>query len=67
MPRVEELAVFSLRRRNGCLSGGAMEMEGTCPAVMNAMVDALNREYGIRHVDMPSTPGILWGRAIRDD
>jgi carbon-monoxide dehydrogenase large subunit len=23
---------------------------------MNAMVDALDRAYGIRHIDMPATP-----------
>ncbi len=34
---------------------------GACPAMKNAIVDALNREYGIRHVDMPRMPGVLWG------
>ncbi len=33
---------------------------GSCPAVMNAVVDALAREYGIEHVDMPVTPARLW-------
>ncbi len=35
-------------------------MEGACPAVMNAMVGAINREYGIKHVEIPLTPGGLW-------
>ncbi len=38
-----------------------MGMEAACPAVMNAMVDALNRVYGISHADTPLTPGVLWG------
>ncbi len=61
MPWVEDIDNFSLRRRNECLSGGAFGMEGACPAVMNAMVDALNRRYGIRHADMPLTPGFVVG------
>ena len=26
---------------------------------MNAVVDAL-RDYGVRHVEMPATPGKIW-------
>jgi carbon-monoxide dehydrogenase large subunit len=26
---------------------------------MNALVDALS-EYGIRHIDMPATPALVW-------
>ena len=29
---------------------------GACPAVMNAMVDALDRAAGIKAIDMPATP-----------
>jgi carbon-monoxide dehydrogenase large subunit len=30
---------------------------------MNAVVDALDRAYGIRHIDMPATPEAVY-RAI---
>ncbi|MGO9761851.1 MAG: aerobic carbon-monoxide dehydrogenase large subunit [Solirubrobacteraceae bacterium] len=36
---------------------------GSPPAIVNAVVDAL-APYGIRHVDMPCTPGRVW-EAIR--
>jgi carbon-monoxide dehydrogenase large subunit len=32
-------------------------------SVMNAVVDALSA-YGVRHIDMPATPGRVW-EAIR--
>jgi carbon-monoxide dehydrogenase large subunit len=32
---------------------------GSPPAIVNAVVDAL-APYGIRHVDMPCTPGAVW-------
>ncbi|MEO0910605.1 MAG: hypothetical protein AAFX96_09815, partial [Pseudomonadota bacterium] len=35
---------------------------GSCPSVMNAVVDALDREYGITDMDMPVTPSRLWKR-----
>jgi carbon-monoxide dehydrogenase large subunit len=33
---------------------------GSCPAVMNAVLDALWRAYRIRHLDMPATPERVW-------
>jgi carbon-monoxide dehydrogenase large subunit len=27
---------------------------------MNAVVNALHREYGIEHIDMPVTPVAMW-------
>jgi carbon-monoxide dehydrogenase large subunit len=27
---------------------------------MNAVIDALDRAYGIRHIDMPATPMKVW-------
>ncbi len=33
---------------------------GSCPAIMNAVVDALWRAYRIRHIDMPATPQRIW-------
>jgi carbon-monoxide dehydrogenase large subunit len=44
----------------GCGEAGCA---GSLPAVMNAVVDAL-RPLGIRHLDMPATPEVVW-RAIQ--
>ena len=33
---------------------------GAPPAVINAIVDALNRRTGARHIDMPATPRRVW-------
>jgi carbon-monoxide dehydrogenase large subunit len=40
----------------GCGEVGAI---GSPPAVMNAVVDAL-QDYGVRHVEMPATPARIW-------
>ena len=40
----------------GVKGAGEAGAIGSCPAVMNAVVDALWRAYRIRHVDMPATP-----------
>ncbi len=40
----------------GCGEVGAI---GSPPAVIGAIVDAL-RDYGVRHINMPATPGRLW-------
>ena len=49
----------------GIKGAGEAGTIGGCPAVMNAMVDALNRGYGIKHIDMPAVPLIVW-QAIED-
>ncbi len=41
----------------GCGEAGCA---GAMPAVMNALVDALRRDYGITHIDMPATPLRIW-------
>ena len=41
----------------GCGEAGCA---GAMPAIMNALVDALRREYGINHIDMPATPMRVW-------
>jgi carbon-monoxide dehydrogenase large subunit len=38
---------------------------GSCPALVNAIVDALWREYQIDHIDMPATAERVW-MAIRE-
>jgi carbon-monoxide dehydrogenase large subunit len=37
---------------------------GASPAVMNAVVDALHRGYGVASIDMPATPDAVFA-AIR--
>ena len=71
LPKAEDMPSFTFETRNApCLNNplgvkGAGEAGaiGSCPAVMNAMLDALGRAYGIRHIDMPATPERVW-RAI---
>jgi carbon-monoxide dehydrogenase large subunit len=41
----------------GCGEAGTT---GSLSAVMNAVVDALNRKTGITHIDMPVTPERVW-------
>ncbi len=40
----------------GCGEAGAI---GVCPAVINAIVNALS-EHGVTHIDMPATPERVW-------
>ena len=48
----------------GVKGAGEAGAIGSCPAVMNAVVDALWRAYRIRHVDMPATPERLWAAIV---
>jgi aerobic carbon-monoxide dehydrogenase large subunit len=73
MPRANHIPNFHFETRNvpcvtnllGIKGAGEAGTIGACPAVMNAMVDALNRAYGIKHIDMPATPSLVW-QAIQD-
>jgi carbon-monoxide dehydrogenase large subunit len=64
LPRAADVPDFHFETRNvpsttnplGMKGAGEAGSIGSCPAVMNAVVDALNRAYGIRHIDMPATP-----------
>ncbi|WP_404326536.1 xanthine dehydrogenase family protein molybdopterin-binding subunit [Aerophototrophica crusticola] len=47
----------------GMKGAGEAGTIGACPAVINALVDAL-AAYGVTHIDMPATPEKLW-RLIR--
>jgi aerobic carbon-monoxide dehydrogenase large subunit len=68
MPRAEHVPDFVFETRNvpcktnplGVKGAGEAGAIGSCPAVMNAIVDALWRAYGIRHIDMPATPRRIW-------
>jgi len=68
MPRAEHAPDFVFETRNtpcktnplGVKGAGEAGAIGSCPAVMNAIVDALWRAHRIRHVDMPATPLRIW-------
>jgi carbon-monoxide dehydrogenase large subunit len=68
LPRAADVPSFTFETRNvpcrnnplGVKGAGEAGAIGSCPAVMNAIVDALWRAYGIRHVDMPATPERVW-------
>jgi carbon-monoxide dehydrogenase large subunit len=68
LPRAADAPALDFETRNvpcktnvlGVKGAGEAGAIGSCPAVMNAVVDALWRAYGIRHVDMPATPERLW-------
>ncbi|MGI8527052.1 MAG: xanthine dehydrogenase family protein molybdopterin-binding subunit [Pseudolabrys sp.] len=44
----------------GVKGAGEAGAIGSCPAVINAIVDALWRAYRVRHIDMPATPQRVW-------
>jgi carbon-monoxide dehydrogenase large subunit len=44
----------------GIKGAGEAGAIGAPPAVINAIVDALHRKAGIRHIDMPATPYRVW-------
>ncbi|MHB1613364.1 MAG: aerobic carbon-monoxide dehydrogenase large subunit [Actinomycetes bacterium] len=54
----------------GCKGVGESATVGSPPAVVNAVIDALE-PYGVRHTDMPLTPAQVWstmqGRPLRTD
>jgi len=68
LPRAEDIPDFRFETANvpcrtnplGVKGAGEAGAIGSCPAVMNAIADALWRAYRIRHVDMPATPEKLW-------
>jgi carbon-monoxide dehydrogenase large subunit len=49
----------------GVKGAGEAGAIGSCPAVVNAIIEGLWREYGIDHIDMPATPERVW-IAIRE-
>jgi carbon-monoxide dehydrogenase large subunit len=68
MPRAANAPDFIFETRNtpcktnplGVKGAGEAGAIGSCPAVMNAVIDALWRAYKIRHIDMPATPQKVW-------
>ena len=68
MPRADMVPNFKFETRNvpsttnamGIKGAGEAGTIGATPAVMNAIIDALYRAYGIEHIDMPATPNAVW-------
>ncbi|WP_099865095.1 xanthine dehydrogenase family protein molybdopterin-binding subunit [Pararhizobium haloflavum] len=68
MPRADTVPFIDFSTRNvpsttnamGIKGAGEAGTIGACPAVMNAIIDALEKPLGIRHVEMPATPDRLW-------
>jgi carbon-monoxide dehydrogenase large subunit len=72
VPRADTMPGFKFETRNvpsksnplGIKGAGEAATIGATPAVMNAVIDALRRAYGIKAMDMPATPSRIW-EAIR--
>ncbi len=68
MPRALDAPDFVFETRNvpcknnplGVKGAGEAGAIGSCPAMINAVVDALWRSHRIRHIDMPATPQRVW-------
>ncbi len=68
LPRAEDVPAFVFETHNvpcrtnplGVKGAGEAGAIGSCPAVINALLDALWRAYRIRHIDMPATPERVW-------
>jgi carbon-monoxide dehydrogenase large subunit len=73
LPRAEDGAPITFETHNvpcktnplGVKGAGEAGAIGSCPALVNAIVDALWREYQIDHIDMPATAERVW-MAIRE-
>ncbi len=68
LPRAHDVPFFSFSTHNipckanplGIKGAGEAGAIGAPPAVINAVVDALHRKVGTRHIDMPATPARVW-------
>src|SRR3954451_7979502 len=73
LPRAADGPAFVFETRNvpcktnplGVKGAGEAGAIGSCPAVMNAIIEGLWREYKIDHIDMPATAERVW-IAIRE-
>jgi carbon-monoxide dehydrogenase large subunit len=73
LPRAADGAPISFETHNvpcktnplGVKGAGEAGAIGSCPAVVNAIIEGLWREYQIDHIDMPATPERVW-MAIRE-
>jgi aerobic carbon-monoxide dehydrogenase large subunit len=68
LPRADGAPSFVFETRNvpcknnplGVKGAGEAGAIGSCPAVINAVINALWRAYRIPHVNMPATPQSIW-------
>jgi aerobic carbon-monoxide dehydrogenase large subunit len=68
LPRALDSPDFTFETRNvrcttnalGVKGAGEAGAIGSCPAVINAIADALWRAFRVRHIDMPATPERVW-------
>jgi aerobic carbon-monoxide dehydrogenase large subunit len=68
VPRADHMPDFVFQTRNVPSTTNALGIKGageaatiaSTPAVINAVIDALWRAYGIRHIEMPATPLHVW-------
>jgi carbon-monoxide dehydrogenase large subunit len=68
MPRAADIPDIRFETRNvpsttnalGIKGAGEAGTIGACPAVMNAVNDALRRGAGVAQIDMPATPSRIW-------
>jgi carbon-monoxide dehydrogenase large subunit len=68
LPKASDSPPFTFETRNvkcvtnalGVKGAGEAGAIGSCPAIMNAINDALWRAYRVRHIDMPATPERVW-------
>jgi carbon-monoxide dehydrogenase large subunit len=68
VPRAEGVPSFHFETRNvpcktnalGIKGAGEAGSIGSCPSVVNAIIDALREAYGIEAIDMPATPERVW-------
>uniref|UniRef100_Q07RM4 Xanthine dehydrogenase, molybdenum binding subunit apoprotein n=1 Tax=Rhodopseudomonas palustris (strain BisA53) TaxID=316055 RepID=Q07RM4_RHOP5 len=73
LPRAADGAPITFETHNvpcktnplGVKGAGEAGAIGSCPALVNAIIDALWREYRIDHIDMPATAERVW-MAIRE-
>ncbi|MCR4268389.1 xanthine dehydrogenase family protein molybdopterin-binding subunit [Nitratireductor sp. ZSWI3] len=73
MPRADDVPFIHFETRNvpsttnalGIKGAGEAGTIGATPAVLNAVTDALFRGYGVRHIEMPTTPARVW-QTIRE-
>jgi carbon-monoxide dehydrogenase large subunit len=73
LPRAEDVPRIAFETHNvacphnplGVKGAGEAGAIGSCPAVINAIADALWHAHGIRHLDMPATAERLWS-ALRE-
>jgi aerobic carbon-monoxide dehydrogenase large subunit len=73
LPRAADGAAFHFETHNvpcttnpmGVKGAGEAGAIGSCPAVVNAIIEGLWREYKIDHIDMPATAERVW-IAIRE-